>query len=138
MPSENLDRINGLAQKRGSPFRVLIVDDEEWIREAFREFCGVSDAFVVDLAGSGAEAIEKAGQVNYDLIAMDIVMPDISGLAALEAIKKASPRVQVMVITGNATDKLIYEAGVLGAANVLHKPFGLEEFIARVAAALER
>ena len=138
MAYPELEAISQEAKKRGEPFRILIVDDEQWVREVFHDFCGVTNAFDVDLASNGAEAIQKAGANSYDLITLDIIMPEISGLEALTQIKQVSPKVPVMIITGNATDKLINEAGIMGACKVMYKPVRLEEFIAELTSTLVR
>ena len=65
-------------------------------------------------------------------------MPEMSGLDVLTAIKRVSPQVPVMIITGNATDKLVNEAGVLGACRVMYKPIMMESFIAELTSTLER
>jgi two-component system chemotaxis response regulator CheY len=132
----DLEKLAQKARERGRPFRVLIVDDETWVRDVFRDFCNITNVFEIDLAGSGSEAIAKANQTVYDLITMDLIMPEMSGLDALIEIKQNSPRVPVMIVTGNATDRLVREAGVQGASRVLYKPIMLEEFIAEVATAL--
>ena len=138
MSDEKLARIDNLARERGTPFKILIVDDEEWVREVFRDFCALTDAFDIDLAGSGTEAIEKASREKYDLITIDLIMPEVSGLEALRAIKETSPKVRVMVVTGNATEKLINEAGLLGACSVLYKPVVLDHFIQELTTTLTR
>jgi len=136
MTSVNLDEITQQAKERGEPFRILIVDDEQWVREVFRDFCGVTEAFKVDMAADGAEAIKMAGTNQYDLVTLDLIMPETSGLEALTEIKRVSPKVPVMVITGNATDRLVNQAGVLGACKVMYKPIRLEDFIAELTSAL--
>lgn len=138
MPSLNVEKLAEMTRKRGEPFKVLIVDDEKWVREVFRDFCELTDVFQVDLARSGEEAIEKVRDNEYDLITIDLIMPEMSGLEALQTIKKVSPKVPVMVITGNATDKLVNEAGVLGACRVMYKPILLDDFIRELAATLIR
>ncbi|MCB2230586.1 response regulator [bacterium] len=138
MTSGNLQKLTQRAQERGNPFKILIVDDEKWVREVFRDFCALTNAFDVDIARSGAEALDKITDTQYDLITLDLIMPEMSGLDALIDIKKKSPRVPVMVITGNATDKLVREAGVLGACRVMYKPVQLEEFIGELTRALIR
>ena len=138
MADPNFERLAQRAKERGKPYRVLIVDDEQWVREVFRDFCDVSEAFDVDLAADGAEAVSKVGQCKYDLITLDLIMPEMSGLEALSEIKRTSPQVPVMVITGNATDKLVNQAGVLGACKVMYKPIRLEDFISEIASALIR
>lgn len=138
MSEQYLEKLTVAARERGKPFRVLIVDDEEWVREVFRDFCNVSDAFSVDMAESGADAIKMAGSVHYDLVTLDLIMPEMSGLEALSEIKRTAPKVPIMVITGNATEKLIHEAGVLGASRVMYKPINLEEFIEELTSTLIR
>lgn len=138
MAEIGVEKLARLARERGEPFRVLIVDDEKWVREVFRDFCDVTEAFEVELADSGAEALEKIQAVPYDLVTVDLIMPEMSGLEVLSAIKRVRPKVPVMVITGNATDKLIHEAGLLGACRVMYKPLMLEDFLAEVTSALDR
>lgn len=138
MAKTSLEQLTERAQKRGQPYRILIVDDEEWIREVFRDFCGFTDAFEVELAADGQEALAKIKANDYDLVTLDLIMPEMSGLEALAEIKKASPRMPIMVITGNATDKVVNQAGVLGACRVMYKPIQLENFIAEVSSALSR
>ena len=136
MSNSKLDELTLQAQKRGRPFNILIVDDEPWVREVFRDFCNLTDAFKVEMAEGGAEAVDMARNGEYDLITLDLIMPEMSGLDALTEIKRAAPRVPVMIITGNATDKLVNRAGVLGACKVMYKPIQLEEFLNELSSAL--
>jgi CheY-like chemotaxis protein len=138
MNATNLEQLTQRARDRGQPYRILIVDDEQWVREVFRDFCALTDAFEVDLASDGNQALEKVKSGNYDLITLDLIMPEMSGLDALSEIKQASPKVPIMVITGNATDKLVNQAGVLGACRVMYKPIQLEDFLAEISSALAR
>jgi CheY-like chemotaxis protein len=132
----SLKKLDQVVRERGAPFKILIVDDEQWVRDVFKDFCGLTNAFDIDLAGSGTEAVDMASQTKYDVITMDLIMPEVSGLEALRSIKKVSPRVPIVVITGNATDKVITEAGVLGACKVMYKPIVLDDFIAELTATL--
>lgn len=130
----SISKLNQMAQDRGVPFKVLIIDDELWVREIFRDFCDITEAVDVELANGGVDAIEKARNNSYDIITLDLIMPEMSGLDVLTEIKKISPKVPVWIITGNATDRLIHEAGILGASRVMHKPVVLDEFLAELAA----
>jgi len=138
MTEISLEQLTKKARSRGRPYRILIVDDEQWVREVFRDFCALTDAFEVEMAGDGLEAIEKVKATAYDLVTLDLIMPEMSGLEALAEIKRASPKVPIMVITGNATDKLVDQAGVMGACRVMYKPIQLDDFIAEVSSALTR
>ena len=138
MPTVDVHELEQLARRRGQPFKVLIVDDEKWVREVFRDFCRLTDAFDVELADTGAEAVEKVKLGKYDLITMDLIMPDMSGLETLTVIKEIAPGVPIVVITGNATEKLVHEAGVQGACRVMYKPVMLEDFVAELTSTLAR
>ncbi len=135
---KSIRRINEMAQQRGEPFRVLIIDDEKWVREVFRDFCGTTEAVEVELATGGADGIELARANDYDVITLDLIMPEMSGLDVLSEIKSVSPKVPVWIITGNATERLVHEAGVLGANQVLYKPLALEDFLAELAECFAR
>ncbi len=136
MPLACIEKLNEMAEKRGNPFRVLIVDDEKWVQDVFKDFCALTDAFTVDMADNGADAVEKARTNQYDLITLDLIMPEMSGLEVLEAIKEVSPHVPVMIITGNATEKIVNKAGIMGACSIMYKPIMLENFISEVMATL--
>lgn len=134
----NLERLARAAHDRGKPYRILIVDDEPWVREVFRDFCALTDAFEVELASDGSEAVRKVQSGSYDLVTLDLIMPEMSGLEALTEIKRSAPKTPIMVITGNATDKLVNQAGVMGACRVMYKPIQLDDFIAEISSALTR
>jgi DNA-binding NtrC family response regulator len=134
----DLEKLAKSAEERGRPFRVLIVDDERWVRDVFKDFCDLTKAFEIDMAESGTEAIEMMETNAYDLVTMDLIMPEMSGVDALQEIKNRAPRTPVMIITGNATDRMVTQAGVQGACRVMYKPILLEEFIAEVTATLAR
>ena len=134
----SIERLNESAKERGKPFRVLIVDDEKHNREVFQEFCELTSAIEVELAESGQEALEKVQNEQFDLVAVDLIMPDISGLEVVSGIKQNSPHLPVVVITGNATDRIITQAGLLGACRVIHKPVELETFLSELALTLLR
>lgn len=136
MQTATISKLNEAAAERGRPFRVLIVDDERYVREVFRDYCELSNALQIDLAHGGQEAVEKVTSEPYDLVTLDLIMPELSGLDALIAIKRLAPKLPVIIVTGNATDKLVHEAGVLGACRVLYKPVMLEDFLNEVTAAL--
>ena len=136
MTSKSIERLNKMASDRGEPFKVLTVDDEKWVREVFQDFCKLTSAFEIELAENGSDALEKVRANTYDLITLDLIMPEMSGLEVLTAVREVSPHVPVMVITGNATEKIVNEAGILGACRVMYKPIMLEDFIHELTSAL--
>ena len=138
MPLPDIEKLNEMAEERGNPFKVLIVDDEKWVQDVFKDFCQLTQAFSVDMADNGVEAVRKARETRYDLITLDLIMPEMSGLEVLTAIREVSPHVPIMVITGNATEKIVNEASIMGACSVMYKPIMLENFIAEVWATLSK
>jgi len=131
-------KIEQLAERRGRPFKVLIVDDEPRVREVFKEFCEATRSVEVDLAENGVEAVEKIRETDYDLVTMDLIMPEMSGVEAVTRIKEARPHLPVIVITGNATERLIKQAGVEGASSLLYKPVLMANFVDEVIATFEK
>jgi two-component system chemotaxis response regulator CheY len=118
-----------LDSRNGKPYQILIVDDEEDVRNVFRDFCMSSPLFNVTTASGGQEAIDLTDHDDFDIVTMDLVMPEVSGLEAIETIKKQKPHLPMVIITGNATDNLIQQAGRVGGCRVMLKPVGIEEFL---------
>lgn len=134
----DVKKIEKMVTERGKVFKILIVDDEPRIREIFRDFCELTNSVEVDMAGNGADAVEKVKNSNYDLVTMDLIMPEMAGVEAVSKIKDIRPHLPVIVITGNATERLVNQAGVKGASSILYKPVLLNNFIDEVISALER
>jgi len=138
MKTLDLDRIEALALERGKKFKVLIVDDEPRVRDVFKEFCEISESVEVDVAENGVEAVEKVQEGNYDLVTMDLIMPEMSGVEAVARIKEVKPYLPVIIITGNATEKLVNKAGLKGASSLLYKPVLMENFVDEVVSTFEK
>ena len=134
----DIKKIEEMASKRGRAFKVLIVDDEPRVRDIFKEFCEISDSVKVDLAENGAVALEKVEKFDYDLVTMDLIMPEMSGIDAVTRIKKIKPHLPVIVITGNATDRLVKQVGLEGASSLLYKPVMMENFFDEVISSFEK
>ncbi|MCI8285140.1 MAG: response regulator transcription factor [Firmicutes bacterium] len=116
--------------------KLLIVDDEEKIREVVKEYAEF-DGYEVTEAGDGMEAISLCRLHNYDLIIMDIMMPKLDGFSACKEIRKASSiPIIMMSARGEEYDKLFgFE---LGIDDYVTKPFSPKELMARVNAVLSR
>ncbi len=134
----DVKKIERMVAERGKAFKILIVDDEPRIREIFRDFCELTNSVEVDLAENGADAVSKVENSNYDLVTMDLIMPEMAGVEAVSRIKNIRPHLPVIVITGNATERLVNQAGVKGASSILYKPVLLNNFIDEVISTLEK
>ena len=112
--------------------RLLLVDDDQDGREALAMILG--DDYEIHLAGDGREAVESALAVRPDIVLMDLYMPRMDGLAALEAMR-ADPLtedVPVILISARGDDLTRSRSLDLGAVDFLQKPFSARELKARI------
>jgi two-component system KDP operon response regulator KdpE len=116
--------------------RILLVDDEASIQRAVGPLLR-SRGYEVDIAGTGAQALEMFGQHTPALIVLDLGLPDIEGTEVCRRIR-ATSQVPIIVLSarGAETDKV--NALDLGADDYVTKPFGPEELLARIRVALRR
>ena len=116
--------------------KILIVDDEEKIREVIREYAQFND-YETDEAEDGLQAVNKCLNNDYDLVIMDIMMPKLDGYSACKQIKKEKDIPIIMLSArGEEYDKLFgFE---LGIDDYVVKPFSPKELMARVSAVLAR
>ena len=116
--------------------KILIVDDEELIRNVIKEYATI-EGYEVSEAENGIEAIEICKNNNFDLIIMDIMMPKLDGYQAVKEIyKEKNIPVLMLSARGEEYDKLIgFE---LGIDDYVQKPFSPKELMARIKAILKR
>ena len=102
--------------------KILIIDDEESVRYSFQRLFKNTD-ILVETAPNGAEGIEKFQQGIFDLVLLDIRLPDISGLDVLQKLKHAKPKAVVIMMTAFGTTQTAIEATKYGAFEYILKPF---------------
>jgi DNA-binding NtrC family response regulator len=117
--------------------RILLVDDEERFRTNLKKML-MAEGFEVTAAASGADALEELASQPYDVILLDMRMPDMDGLATLAAIKERHPEPEVVVLTGHASVEAAVQILNLGASDFLLKPCPIEEVIAKMETAYDR
>jgi two-component system KDP operon response regulator KdpE len=115
---------------------ILVVDDEPQIRRVMRTTLS-SQGYSVIEAKSGEEALEKLRAERADLILLDVNMPGTSGLETCREIRRTSD-VPIIMLTVRNTEKDKVQALDAGADDYVVKPFGAEELMARIRAALRR
>jgi UDP-3-O-[3-hydroxymyristoyl] N-acetylglucosamine deacetylase len=115
--------------------RILVVDDEEKIRQSLR---GVlcDEGYAVTEAGDGRAALTELESSPPDLVILDVWLPEIDGIALLERIREMQPSLPVIIICGHANIEAAVRATRLGAADFIEKPFSLEALLGSVARAL--
>ena len=116
--------------------RVLVVDDEPQILRALRINLRVR-SYDVDVAATGSAALEAAAKHPPDLVILDLGLPDLDGVEVIEGLRGWT-QAPIIVLSGRAdsTDKV--EALDAGADDYVTKPFGMEELLARMRAAVRR
>ena len=100
---------------------ILICDDESGVRESLKLI--LESEYNLSYVTHGKDAVEFVKKHNPDLAILDIKMPHLNGLDALRAIKRAKPRVRILMITGYESSDVATQAINLGADDYLTKPF---------------
>ena len=118
-------------------YSLLIVDDEKLIREGIQRLLA-RENLRLTLAENGARAWQLLQQETYDLVLLDLMMPEMSGLELLERLQEKIPDQMVIIITGAATVELAVESMKRGAYDIVTKPFTPDQLRQVVRRALEK
>jgi two-component system KDP operon response regulator KdpE len=116
--------------------RVLVIDDEPKILRAL-EMNLVARGYHVDLAVSGEAALEVAARRPPDLVILDLGLPGMDGISVVTAFRERN-NVPILVLSARETERAKVAALDAGADDYVTKPFGMDELVARVRAALRR
>jgi NarL family two-component system response regulator LiaR len=116
--------------------RVMVVDDHDMVRRGLATFLLVKpDLEFVGEARDGQEALEVCGQVQPDVILMDLVMPALDGPSAIRAIRERHPEVRIIALTSFQEKELVQEALQAGAMSYLLKNVSVDELARAIRAA---
>ena len=119
------------------PHKILIVDDHLVVREGLKLLVGLNPAFeTVGEAENGREAVELTGELNPDVILMDLYMPVMTGLEAIKEISEKHPTIPVIILTTYNEDKLMAEGMEFGAKGYLLKDTSPENMFRTLDAAI--
>jgi len=116
---------------------VLIVDDEVEIRESLQTLLEL-EGYDVETAATGQQGLNRIGQRPFDLILLDLALPDRSGMEILADLRAQDPGLSVIMITAYGTVENAVRAMQSGAANFIQKPWDNEKLLADVRAAIAR
>ena len=121
----------------GNPINVLVVDDEavlaEMVSMALRY-----EGWNIATAGDGAAALESARSQRPDVVVLDVMLPDMSGLEVLRKLREESPQLPVLLLTAKDAVEDRIAGLTAGGDDYVTKPFSLEEVVLRLRALLRR
>jgi len=118
--------------------KILVIDDDRVLRQTLAAALE-TEGYGVAEAADGREGLNKALKGNFDLVVLDVVMPSLGGLELCRKLREAGRQVPVIVMSGKKKKEIDKVLGLeLGGDDYLTKPFGTDEFIARVHAVLRR
>ncbi|GAA1090765.1 response regulator transcription factor [Streptomyces javensis] len=126
-----------LLRPDGSPVRVLVVDDESALADLLSMALRY-EGWEVRTAGDGAEAIRVTRELRPDAVVLDIMLPDMDGLAVLGRLRREQPDVPVLFLTARDAVEDRIAGLTAGGDDYVTKPFSLEEVVARLRGLLRR
>ncbi len=133
-----ITRMNDSIPNEGTATRsILVIEDEEALA------LGVRDALEhagcqVALCHDGAQALDKVREIKPDLLVLDLMLPGMSGLEILAALRKENNKVRVLILTALADEEDLLRGFEMGADDYVKKPFSPRELVARVEAQFRR
>ncbi|QNF34575.1 response regulator [Adhaeribacter swui] len=117
--------------------RILIVDDSFYMRTMLKNMLSDAGYEVVGEAPNGQTALQLARETNPDLVTLDVILPDNTGLDVLKGIKKDQPDMKVIIVSAVGQEVIVNEAIENGAFSYIVKPFSEEKVLDTVAQALK-
>jgi two-component system chemotaxis response regulator CheY len=137
-PDINARKPDGLGPD-GKAYKILIVDDSMFVKKQLSQILGSEGYDIVDTAGHGAEAVEKYKELYpaVDLVTMDITMPGMDGVTALEKIVEFDKDARIVMISALGKQDLVKKSFMLGAKNYIIKPLDRKKVLERLKSVLE-
>ena len=124
----------------GTPYRVLVVDDSIFVAKQLNQILTSVGFEVVATAGDGEEGLEKYKELfpNIDLVTMDITMPKMDGLTALEKIIEFDKNAVIVMVSALGKNDLVKKSLLLGAKNYIVKPLDRKKVLERIVLSLNK
>lgn len=120
IPEENTD-----AKRDSARARIMVVDDMPDVREFLRDFLE-EEGYAVEAFGNATDALERLDEFRPGVILLDILLPGLSGLTALEQLRATNPEVGVIMVTGIGDDAIARQTLAQGAFDYIAKPIDLD------------
>ena len=131
-PDINTRKPDGI-KPEGTPYRVLIVDDSMFVAKQLSQILTSEGYQIAGTAGDGVEGYEKYKELfpNVDVVTMDITMPKMDGLTALQKIVEFDKNARVIMISALGKQDLVKQALMVGAKNYIVKPLDRKKVLER-------
>ena len=138
-PAINERKAEGMSDE-GTPYRVLIVDDSMFITKQIGQILTSEGFEVIGTAENGQEGVEKYKELypNVNVVTMDITMPKMDGVTALEKIIEFDKEAKVIMISALGKQDLVKKSLLLGAKNYIVKPLDRKKVLERVLMTLKK
>jgi DNA-binding response OmpR family regulator len=117
---------------------ILLVDDDEELRESLRDQLALHDEFDIQTAATAGQGIDLAKKERLDLIILDVGLPDMDGREACKLMRKSGFKSPIIMLTGNAADSDVVLGLDAGANDYVTKPFKFAVLLARIRAQLRQ
>ena len=123
----------------GSKIRVLVVDDSMFVAKQIGQILSSEGYEIVATASDGKEGVDKYKDLypNVDVVTMDITMPRMDGITALEQIMAFDKNAKVVMISALGKEELVKKSLLLGAKNYIVKPLDRKKVLERIGAAVK-
>jgi len=128
--------MGNIKQAKKATARVVIADDHNLFRQIIQLTLEQAGMEVVGIAATGRQAIDAVVEHKPDLVLLDVVMPEMDGLAALSVIKYMSPELPVIIVTAVVDPLYMARAGELGAEGYYSKGVKADELVSGIQAIL--
>jgi DNA-binding NarL/FixJ family response regulator len=122
-------------QNDSEPVRILVVDDHPVVRHGLKTLLGAHPGWeIIDEAGDGVEAVDKANLLRPDVVVLDITMPKMNGLEACRLIRQSVPTSEILIVTQHDSPQMMREALGAGARGYVVKSNAARDLLAAVEA----
>ncbi len=116
---------------------ILVVDDSKFMRKVLIDILREKYS-VVGEAGNGAEGVKEYGILKPDLVLLDIIMPEMDGIAAVKEIKSKDPGAKIVMVTAMGQESMVKQAFDAGAEGYVIKPFQAPAVLKEIEKVLEK
>jgi DNA-binding response OmpR family regulator len=117
---------------------ILLVDDDEELRESLKDQLALHDEFDIHTAGTASQGIDIAKKERLDLVILDVGLPDMDGREACKILRKSGFKSPIIMLTGNTADSDVVLGLDAGANDYVTKPFKFAVLLARIRAQLRQ